>query len=139
MPIYTLGYARWSVDEVGHTLETLDAALVDVRYNPSTSKPGFSRNELQARFPDRYLHVAAFGNVNYKGGPIQLADPERGLQRVEALNDRPVLMCGCRDPKSCHRSVVAERIAEEGEPIKHLRAPSEPGQPNFFDPPASSS
>ena len=132
--IYTLGYAQWSIDEVTTQIDALDAVLVDVRHSPHTTKPGFAKSDLEARFGDRYVHLPAFGNVNYQGGPIELADPEQGIQAIRELERPPVLMCGCRYPEHCHRSTVATLLANRlGGTVEHLRAPSERAQPGLFD------
>jgi uncharacterized protein (DUF488 family) len=133
LSLYTLGYARWSIEEVEHQMDELDALLIDVRQSPHTSKPGFSKPELASRFGTEYVHVPGFGNVNYKEGPIKLAAPDEGL-RLLRRNDGPfVLLCGCRDAETCHRSQVAQVIQDEmGGSITHLRAPSERSQPDLF-------
>jgi len=136
MTIYTLGYAQWSIDAVADQLITLGAILVDVRQSPYTTKPGFAKPDLNTRFGDRYVHLPAFGNVNYKEGPIELSDPEKGLRTVEALGRPPVLMCGCQSPTHCHRSNVAQILANRlngSIGVEHLRAPSERAQPDLFD------
>jgi uncharacterized protein (DUF488 family) len=134
--IYTLGYAQWSLDEVAAQLDALDAVLVDVRRSPHTTKPGFAKPDLEARFGDRYVHLPAFGNVNYKDGPVELADPEQGLTTLQGVQRPPVLMCGCQHPEQCHRSTVSRLVADQnGASVTHLRAPSERAQPGLFDDP----
>jgi len=133
-PIYTLGYAQWSIEEVDEQIRTLGAILVDVRHSPHTTKPGFANPDLETRFDNRYVHLPAFGNVNYKDGPIELANPEKGVRAVRKLDRAPVLLCGCRDPEPCHRSTVAELVADRvGGSVNHLRAPSERAQPGLFN------
>ena len=132
--IYTLGYARWSVEEVEKQTRALETVLVDVRHSPRTSKPGFSKTALTARLGDRYVHVPAFGNVTYKEGTITLADPDRGVEIVSGFDRAPILMCGCHNPNECHRSVVAKLLAQRiGGEIQHLRAPSDPAEPDLFE------
>jgi uncharacterized protein (DUF488 family) len=134
--VYTLGYAQWPIDEVATKIDALGAALVDVRHSAHTTKPGFAKSDLEARLGDRYVHLPAFGNVNYQDGPIDLADPERGVQTIRELERPPVLMCGCRHPERCHRSTVAALVADRlGGTVEHLRAPDERTQPGLFDAP----
>lgn len=131
--LYTLGYALWSIEDVESQVEDLDALLVDVRHSPHTSKPGFSKSELASRLGTDYLHVPGFGNSNYKGGSIKLADPEHGLRRLQPHEGPFILLCGCRNPKECHRSRVARMLQEHlGGSIIHLRAPTERAQPTLF-------
>jgi hypothetical protein len=68
----------------------------------------------QARTWPPVLHIPAFGNPNYKGGPIRLVDKAEGVRIVaELMESRTVvLMCVCADHKSCHRSVAANAISE---------------------------
>lgn len=132
--IYTLGYAHWSVEEVESELEARTAVLVDIRHVPATTKPGFSKSELNTQFDAQYVHVPGFGNVNYDGGPVELADSRRGTKEIRELEHPPVLMCGCQSPHHCHRSLVAELLADAMQgPIVHLRSPTERAQPSLFD------
>jgi uncharacterized protein (DUF488 family) len=133
--IYTLGYAHWSIQEVEQCLQHLDAWLADVHHPPHTTKPGFSKSELINRLGgDRYRHIPGFGNINYTGGPVELAAPEDGIDQIRARGGPVVLMCGCASPAQCHRRAVAELLCERmgGSPT-HLRAPSERDQPDLFD------
>lgn len=132
--IYTLGYAHWSIVEVERRLLDLEAWLADVRRSPHTTKPGFSKPELIDRFGDRYDHVPGFGNLNYRGGPLELAAPDDGLEQIRARALPVVLMCGCASPARCHRQVVAELLCEHiGGSSTDLRAPSERAQPDLFE------
>lgn len=132
--IYTLGYGNWTIDEVDDLLRDGTAVLLDVRHAPYTTKPGFSKEELAERFGERYRHVPAFGNVAYREERIELANPERGLQIVRAVEPPPILMCGCSNPRSCHRSVVATLLADHlGGTIEHLRPPTDRSEPTLFD------
>lgn len=132
--IYTLGYARWTVDQVAVAARELDGVLADIRHSPYTSKPGFSKEELRQRFRNRYVHIAGFGNVNYKEGPVELADFEKGLHRVRQLKRVPILLCGCRSATRCHRSTVALKIAEQCTvSVHHLTAPGDQAQNDLFD------
>ena len=132
--IYTLGYADWTIENVIEEVRNRNAILVDVRQSPQTSKPGFSRAELKERLENRYRHVSAFGNVNYKGGPVELANPERGVEIVLGFEHDPVLMCGCKSLEKCHRTMVANLLHERsGSEIKHLQAPGQREQPGLFD------
>lgn len=138
--LYTLGYARWTIGEVEATLRELDATLVDVRYAPYSSKPGFAKPALDNRFGARYVHVPGFGNANYAEGSIELANPEEGLRTVAALSSPLILMCGCQSPTECHRSDVATYLADHFDAnIIHLRTPDESESATLFDdnPPSS--
>lgn len=132
--IYTLGYAHWSAAEVERRLHDLDAWLADVRHSPHTTKPGFSKPELADRLGPRYAHVPEFGNVNYKDGPVELAAPDDGIDRIRTGGLPVVLMCGCASPAACHRQTVAELLCHRmGGTPTHLRAPDDGAQPDLFD------
>ncbi len=130
---YTLGYAQWSIIDVEYQIDALEAVLTDVRQTPHTTKPGFTKSGLQARFADRYRHLSAFGNVNYKEAPIERANPDKGLRMIRKLNTASVVMCSCQHPKRCPRRTDARFRAERlGETIDHLRTPRERAQPGLF-------
>ncbi len=121
--LYTLGYARWSLDQVEAVATMRDALLVDVRLKPFSRKPGFAKAALARRLGARYQHVEALGNVNYQGGPIQLRDPDLGLFTLEQHIERQpvILLCGCANVETCHRKTIADLAAERfGLEVIHL-------------------
>lgn len=124
--IYTAGYGRvLRAKEVQPVILHLNLMLVDVRLSPRSRMGDWQQPALINLFGARYIHVPEFGNVNYKGdGPIKIKDMAGGYARVRAYlaAGRPgvVLLCGCGNPHSCHRKVVAEYLAEQtGHPIQH--------------------
>lgn len=129
MKIYTMGYCGWRVEDVAALLEKLDAVLVDVRMMPrSRWKREFNCSALQKRLGDRYAWIRAWGNRNYKGGPIEIVDFVGGVDEVVAMRGpgrRPVvLLCGCKDVNTCHRKVLAEKLAERWDAeVEHLSPP----------------
>jgi len=138
MRIQTLGYAQWTLAEVAAHVQDADALLVDVRRQPYSSKPGFRKPDLQDELGDRYLHVPAFGNENFQDpdAPIEIQNIWRGIHRVRDLDlpETIVLLCGCADPQSCHRTVVAETLADVFKAdIRHLSPPDNPRQGALFD------
>lgn len=133
-PLLTLGYAQWSIDEVTACRAKHDAVLIDIRYTPKTTKPGFSKSDLCDRFGSHYRHVPGFGNVNYEEGPIELAAPNQGIAEVQNFSRALLLMCGCRSPAHCHRTTVADLLSPQFDASpRHLRAPAERAQPRLFD------
>ncbi len=128
--IYTVGYARLREPErLAHLAAELDAVVVDVRFKPYTSFKGWSRADLHARLGSSYRWVEAFGNEGYRGGPVRLHDAARGLADVTPLLEvgNIILLCGCADPATCHRRLVADRLAEvTGCPVEHLLADKPP-------------
>ena len=123
--IYTIGYASWTLEQVAELVTAHDAVLVDVRLNPVSRKPGFNKYRLaRALGEGRYMTVQAFGNVNHRtGGAVALKDPQEGLDAVLPLlaERNVILLCGCKEAATCHRSDVARLIAEvSGAPVVNL-------------------
>ena len=112
--VFGTGYSGRTMDDLKRILGELDAYLVDIRYTPYSRNPVFRKAALEAAFGDRYVYLRAFGNRNYKGGPVEIVDYEAGRTALEALDKPALLMCVCRDPKTCHRTTVLQRLAEDG-------------------------
>lgn len=133
--IYTFGYGSRTVETFESLLDAMDGLIVDIRYKPHNARPGWSQEELLARFPLQYQWFEEWGNKNYwarrfdSNAPIVLADFEAGLLRFERLPDQPVvLLCGCRN-NHCHRFHVADRLRERGYEVKELAWPKRKAAP----------
>ncbi len=113
-PVYGIGYTGRTLDELRHIIEQLDAVLVDIRFAPYSRNPQFRKDALEQALGDRYVYLRAFGNRNYKGGPVALVDYDVGRAALAALDKPALLMCMCKDPATCHRTAVMQRLAEEG-------------------------
>jgi uncharacterized protein (DUF488 family) len=122
--IYTLGYTGANADEIQQLVEQHDWWMVDIRMSATSRQPKWTKKALVERFGERYVHLPAFGNKNYKsGGAIVLADPDAGLRATTALMvSKPVvLMCACRNVDTCHRKTAAEFISTmTGVSVRHL-------------------
>jgi uncharacterized protein (DUF488 family) len=132
--LYTIGYEGWGFDL---WIESLCAhgvrTVVDVRELPLSRRPGWSKRALAEKLAERgfgYVHVRALGSP----APLRHALRDGALSfdefapqfrelleaRVEDLaalvqlsQSQPVaLMCWEEDPARCHRSLVAEAVAE---------------------------
>ena len=138
LTVFTLGYSGWKPEEVLRIAEQFDVIVADVRYRPFSRDAQWLKPSLQKLLGDRYVHIAGFGNKNYKSdGPTILADPDTGMRVAEALMKvRPlILMCACFSYRTCHRSDVAAYIAEKtGRPIRHLTKSDLRDDPPQFDP-----
>lgn len=125
--IYTMGYAGWAPADLRDEVLRLSAALVDVRFAPTSKSPQWRKEALAELLGPRYTHLPALGNRNaFTGGPAVLAHPERALGPVAALLacGPIVLLCGCADPQRCHRGLAASFLAERlGAEIIHIRSP----------------
>lgn len=124
--IYTLGYMYWTREKLAAELMRLGAKLVDIRYSPRSSRIEWSKSELQAFFGQAYIHMPELGNVNYQGGPVRLANPNKVIQPIERmLQEQPcILMCACGDWDQCHRRHAAQYFAQHlGVQVEHLEVP----------------
>ncbi len=126
--IYTLGYSGWTPDALAQVVNLYDARLVDVRFSPRSRVPHWNSRPLRKLLGDqRYMHVHALGNVNYRNGEaIQLADPAQGAAILRpVLEKQPIiLMCACKNKDTCHRTVAAEFLAEQiGTEVVHIEGP----------------
>ena len=134
-PVATVGYQATTVS---HFLEALRDAgiglLVDVRAVASSRRPGFSKTRLAANLAEAgidYLHLRglgtpAEGRAAARAGRSDemraifrqhLATPEAQAE-LAALADlvrggrHVCLLCFEADPAHCHRTLVADALAE---------------------------
>jgi hypothetical protein len=125
--IYTAGYAGWAPEALAATVRELGALLVDTRYVPWSKSSAFTKDALAKVLGASYLWLKALGNINYKGGPIELAAPDEALPVLAPiLAERPIaLLCVCRDVQQCHRKVAAAFLQERlGGEVVHLEPPA---------------
>ena len=134
--IYAIGYAGKSLQEIRRHMESLDACLIDIRYAPHSKNAEFQKKNLQTNLgPSHYLYLQEFGNQNYKGNNhgsndgIELVDYETGKAKLIEFvtNDQKpnnaILLCGCRNASTCHRTYVLNRLEKDGFQTQEL----EPG------------
>lgn len=129
----TIGYEGLTVDSFFCTLQVNSVqALIDVRELPLSRKPGFSKSALAhsaSTYGMSYSHFAGLGcpraiRHDYKRDK----DWERYVERFTAYLDtqalavahlaahvkreRCCLVCYEADYNACHRTLVAERVAQ---------------------------
>src|SRR3546814_6815867 len=126
-----------AVDEVIATLQAAYIRLViDVRALPISRRKGFGKPALSAALADAgigYLHLKALGTPKAGRDAARSGDRETfsrifaaQMASAEAVADlaraaelvkaeRACLLCFERDPAQCHRSIVADAIAERSE------------------------
>lgn len=134
MRVCTIGYEGADIDDF---LDTLDAAgvthLIDVRELPASRRPNFSKNALRENLEDAgidYTHFRALGDPKPGRDAMrrgdreafeaifaeQMAKPEAQDALAELISiaeeETVVLLCYERDPKTCHRTIVAERMSK---------------------------
>jgi len=135
-PIFTIGYEGTDLDSFVETLKAVGVdCLADVRAVPISRKKGFSKKALSARLERegiRYIHFVGLGNPKSgrdaaKAGHYlrfkkifeshMMTDGARAsLKEVMAIANARLtcLLCFERDPRLCHRSIVAAEMSEYG-------------------------
>ena len=147
-PLCTIGYEGTTVAAVTAALTAAGVALlIDVRAVPSSRKPGFSKHILAASLAAAgigYVHLRPLGTPKAGRDAVRRGDVVT-MQRIFAAHmqgDEPraalaeataraqaqpaCLLCFEHDPRTCHRTLVAELIsARTSQPIVHL-GPADP-------------
>lgn len=110
------GYAAYQDTQSLQTLMGEERTLlIDVRFVLFSRRfPQWSQDALRTLFGNRYRWAGkCLGNVNYRGGPITLANPVVGLQgltRYLAEGYRLILLCACREYEGCHRQTIVKLV-----------------------------
>lgn len=151
--LFTIGYEGTDIDRFTSTLRAAGVeALVDVRALALSRKKGFSKKALAGRMAHEgigYHHL------------IELGDPKSGRQAAKAglyaefrriygehvIGNRAqaalevvagiaaerttCLMCFERDPLTCHRTIVGEKLQARGITMFHLYGDSPARYVNF--------
>jgi len=118
--VYTMGYGGQKLPLVQKAVAELGAVIFDIRYSPRSRNPTWNGANLRRVLGARYRHVKAFGNRNYKGGPVEIVDYEAGKKAVEQCGRPVILMCVCRDYQRCHRRNIAEQLRADGFEVEEL-------------------
>jgi uncharacterized protein (DUF488 family) len=141
--LYTIGYEKARLADVIATLASAGVAtLIDVRDRPLSRRPGFSRRQLEAAIEEaglRYLSLRALGTPPEGREAARRREWDRFRQILEARLSSPeaelalheaaataqqsasCLLCYEADWRCCHRSRVAEILAERyGFAVRHL-------------------
>lgn len=138
--LYTIGYEGLDAQTVFGALGCVDVSLLlDVRWRPSSRKPGLSKTALAKRCAtlglvyshDRRLGtppaiMRAFretGHYDWTAYAEFLeAQDEAVMTAAQLVRERTAcLLCYEADPADCHRRMVAAALAAGELPIVHLR------------------
>ncbi|MCX7890109.1 MAG: DUF488 domain-containing protein [Rhodobacteraceae bacterium] len=133
--IFTIGYEGTGIDRFVRTLKAVGVErLADVRAVAVSRKPGFSKGKLAARLAAegiRYSHFIPLGDPKpgreaARAGQydrfraiyaehIATSAAQRSLRElIDFLLPAPTcLLCFERDPRNCHRTIVAQEVIEE--------------------------
>lgn len=128
--VYTLGYVGRTPQQLKQLTQDLGLIILDIRFSPRSRALQWTKKRLQEVLGmDRYIHVKALGNENYKnGGEIKLVNYEAGRRIIEGIGRPVALMCGCKDYHTCHRATVAEALRRDGFEVEEIPLP-EPEKP----------
>ncbi len=124
--VYTIGYSQPGARLVLDTLVWQEGWIVlDIRQVAVSTWADWTERSLIQRYGPSYVHVPTLGNLNYRNHrlPIVLADAATGMQQVMqrlAEGRRCLLLCGCKDYRTCHRATVAHLLQQEGVSVTHL-------------------
>jgi hypothetical protein len=113
--IYTLGYAQQgSAERLQTLMHDPSMLLIDARMHPRTSYQPWDGHTLKAVWGRRYHWAGRYlGNINYKGGPINIVDIDTGVHGLGRYHDEghsQVIICGCKNYDECHRSHIVEAL-----------------------------
>jgi len=112
---YTTGYTGKSVEQLPALLDYYDAVLADIRFAPMSRHLQWTRNYLSLMLKDRYRHVAALGNRNYKThDSIQIHNLEIGIRLIQSWGTNVIMLCACAELENCHRRVVKNELERRG-------------------------
>jgi hypothetical protein len=129
---YTTGYTGKAVEQLPGLLDFYDAVLADIRFAPHSRHLQWTKNYLALMLKERYRHVAALGNRNYKtAGAIQIHNLEIGIRLIQSWEKNVILLCACQDLENCHRRVVKNELEKRGQEVAEL-ASWDTSQPSLF-------
>jgi hypothetical protein len=111
---YTTGYAGREINDLKPMLDALDAVLVDVRFSATSEIMRWRRVYLKTLLREKYFHVPQLGNRAFGENKARIQNLDLGIKILVSFNANAVLMCECRDPKECHRRIIAEQLRGKG-------------------------
>ncbi len=140
--IFTIGYEGTDIERFVRTLVAVGInAVADVRAVPLSRKKGFSKNSLREKLAEagiQYIPMQALGDPKPGREAAKAGDYETFRTIYTAHIDQPevlsavadlaaeardmnvCLLCFERDPKTCHRMIVGERMEPYGYSMMHL-------------------
>lgn len=131
--LFTTGYQGQSIKEfINKLLASKINAIVDIRENPVSRKPGFSKNKLQKTLDNAgidYHHFQELGTPKplrnfltdsqnydkffeeYSQFLPEFQDALDDIVEIGSNNKRICLLCFEKDSLYCHRKIVAKVIS----------------------------
>ena len=133
--IFTVGYEGVSIEKFIRKLcEENIYRIIDVRRNPISRKPGFSKTALRIKLEEAgidYIHIPELGIHSSLRKSLQTDGDysvlfthyekyilptvkEKIAETIALLEEKPsALLCFEEDPRYCHRTCLAHYIARE--------------------------
>ena len=108
--------------------------LIDTRRKPYCNWSNeWQQDTLQAKYGSRYRFAGGYlGNINYKGGPIQIANPTVGIPGLLSYLREGyslIVMCACKRYKDdegkpvCLRAEICDRVLEQLPDVEIVQHP----------------
>lgn len=140
--IYSVGYEGMTLDALVDRLTGARVSvLLDVRFNPVSRKPGFSKRRLTEALQSagiEYVHEKDLGNPQDNRDAFRNGDAKAGRSRMRSLLDngggealarlvdlassqRVAVLCVERDHNRCHRDVITDMAVEQNPYIEVLQ------------------
>ena len=144
--IFTIGYEGVSMEKFLWKLrETGIRRIIDVRCNPISRKPGFSKTALRNKLNEagiEYVHIPTLGIPSSLRKSLQTDADYSALfahyesqilpnaaapvaEAVALIEEMPTaLLCFENDPQHCHRTRLASYIASQNQAVEgplHIR------------------
>jgi len=140
--VYTIGYEGTDIERFIATLKQVGVmAVADVRAIAVSRKKGFSKSKLRTRLEQEgiaYIHYVELGDPKPGRDAARAGEydkfrriysrhlagtlPQKAIKAVAkfARQTPTCLLCFERDPKICHRSMIADELASSGFDSFHL-------------------
>lgn len=124
---YTTGYTGKRVEQLPALLDYYDAVLADIRFAPHSRHLRWTKNYLSLMLKDRYRHVSALGNRNYKtddaaAAAIQIHNLEVGIRLIQSWERNVILLCACERLENCHRRIIKNALETRGCEVEELKS-----------------
>jgi uncharacterized protein (DUF488 family) len=126
--IYTIGYAHPdTAADVPRLMQQEHIILLDVRFSPrSRWKPTWNRAALQTTYGARYQWEKRLGNLNYQQRELGIELAEGHLDAAQeaaallAAGTSLILLCACKDARTCHRTLVAKLVQDAVQALREV-------------------
>lgn len=129
--IYLLGYQGKKPADIAKLVAFTNAKLIDIRLDPTSPNPQWRQAAFVKLVGDEYYHLVTLGNKAYRDARIEIVNLSAGVEWLEGYHrenpNRPiVLMCGCKDSSTCHRTVVGDHLKKVGWAVAEVQVRVKP-------------